>query len=154
MGRLFLVRHAQASFLSQNYDQLSALGETQARLLGEYWARRKMTFDRVCVGPAIRHRQTAQIANSQGVGHPLQQGTTTFKPWARYTRSSCQSASVAFFGPSHPRSSPSRGKAHSRWSSSRVPTREGGSVKRRFLDHQRTDFLRSTPPNASEPGDP
>lgn len=62
MSRLFLVRHAQASFLSQNYDQLSAIGQTQARLLGEYWARRNVVFDRVGVGPAIRHRHTAQIA--------------------------------------------------------------------------------------------
>src|SRR5207248_7120980 len=61
MGRLFLVRHAQASFLSQNYDQLSALGQTQARLLGEYWSQRNVFFDRVCTGPALRHRQTAQL---------------------------------------------------------------------------------------------
>jgi broad specificity phosphatase PhoE len=61
MGRLFLVRHAQASFLSQNYDQLSALGETQARLLGEFWAQRHVVFDRVCTGPAHRHRQTAEL---------------------------------------------------------------------------------------------
>lgn len=61
MSRLVLVRHAQASFLSQNYDQLSALGETQARLLGEYWAQRNIVFDRVCTGPAARHRHTAQI---------------------------------------------------------------------------------------------
>lgn len=61
MGRLVVVRHAQASFLSQNYDQLSPLGETQARLLGEYWAERRVAFDRVCTGPALRHRQTAQI---------------------------------------------------------------------------------------------
>jgi len=61
MGRLFLVRHAQASFLSQNYDQLSTLGETQSRLLGEFWARRKMPFDHVYTGPALRHLRTAQI---------------------------------------------------------------------------------------------
>jgi broad specificity phosphatase PhoE len=61
MGRLFLVRHAQASFLSQNYDQLSARGETQARLLGEYWAKHNVVFDRVCTGPALRHRQTTQL---------------------------------------------------------------------------------------------
>ena len=61
MGRLFLVRHAQASFLSQNYDQLSARGETQARLLGEYWAKHNVVFDRACSGPALRHRQTAQL---------------------------------------------------------------------------------------------
>jgi broad specificity phosphatase PhoE len=61
MGRLFLVRHAQASFLSQNYDKLSARGETQARLLGEYWAKHNVVFDRVCTGPALRHRQTIQL---------------------------------------------------------------------------------------------
>jgi broad specificity phosphatase PhoE len=61
MGRLVMVRHAQASFLSQNYDQLSPLGETQARLLGEYWAQRKVAFDRVCTGTAVRHRHTAEI---------------------------------------------------------------------------------------------
>lgn len=62
MSRLLLVRHAQASFLSENYDQLSAQGEKQAGLLGEYWGRRKTRFDRVACGPAIRHRQTAQLA--------------------------------------------------------------------------------------------
>jgi broad specificity phosphatase PhoE len=61
MGHLFLVRHAQASFLSQNYDQLSELGETQSRLLGEYWERHRVMFDRACTGPAIRHQKTAQI---------------------------------------------------------------------------------------------
>jgi broad specificity phosphatase PhoE len=60
MGRLFLVRHAQASFLSDNYDRLSTLGETQARLLGEHWVKRGIVFDRACTGPAMRHRQTAQ----------------------------------------------------------------------------------------------
>lgn len=65
MGRLFLVRHSQASFLSDNYDQLSPLGEAQARMLGEYWARRKMVFDRVCTGPAIRHRRTAQMVGEE-----------------------------------------------------------------------------------------
>ena len=63
MGRLFVIRHAQASFLSQNYDQLSTLGEQQARLLGEYWAHRNVVFDRVCSGPALRHQHTAQLVS-------------------------------------------------------------------------------------------
>ncbi len=58
MGRVFLVRHAQASFLEADYDKLSATGETQARVLGEYWARHKIVFDRVCTGPRVRHRDT------------------------------------------------------------------------------------------------
>lgn len=62
MSRIFLVRHAQASFLSENYDQLSPLGETQARLLGEYWALRKMSFTRAFCGPASRHRETAALS--------------------------------------------------------------------------------------------
>lgn len=61
MGRVFLVRHAQASFLQPNYDKLSAIGEVQARRLGEFWVRHNVTFDRVCSGPAARHVNTAAI---------------------------------------------------------------------------------------------
>jgi broad specificity phosphatase PhoE len=58
MGMLFLVRHAQASFLQPDYDKLSALGETQSRLLGEHWAQRQIAFDRIAVGPCARHKET------------------------------------------------------------------------------------------------
>jgi len=58
MGRVFLVRHAQASFLEPDYDKLSATGEAQARVLGEYWARHRVTLHRVSAGPRVRHRDT------------------------------------------------------------------------------------------------
>ena len=45
MSTLALVRHAQASFFADNYDQLSPVGEQQARLLGQYWVKRQMRFD-------------------------------------------------------------------------------------------------------------
>lgn len=61
MGMLFLVRHAQASFLEENYDKLSTLGEAQARLLGEYWAQRKTIFDHAYVGPRVRQRNTLKL---------------------------------------------------------------------------------------------
>ncbi len=61
MSHLFLVRHAQASFLERNYDRLSATGEAQARLLGEYWTRRNVLFDRVFSGPRTRQNDTARI---------------------------------------------------------------------------------------------
>ena len=61
MSRVILVRHAQASFLEPNYDKLSALGETQALVLGEYWAQRSMVFDQVCAGPRARQVDTATI---------------------------------------------------------------------------------------------
>jgi broad specificity phosphatase PhoE len=61
VSHLFLVRHAQASFLEEDYDKLSPLGEEQARRLGEYWARQNFQFDRVCAGPRVRQRHTADI---------------------------------------------------------------------------------------------
>jgi broad specificity phosphatase PhoE len=63
MGTLFLVRHAQASFLQPNYDKLSTLGEAQSRLLGEYWAQRGVVFDRTCVGPCVRQKNTLNLAS-------------------------------------------------------------------------------------------
>ncbi len=64
MSRLILVRHAQASFFSKNYDQLSQLGELQARALGEHWLRLGIRFDEVIVGPRERHARTEEIVRS------------------------------------------------------------------------------------------
>jgi broad specificity phosphatase PhoE len=61
MSRVILVRHAQASFLEPNYDKLCAAGEVQARLLGEYWARRGVLFSRAWSGPRVRQVQTARM---------------------------------------------------------------------------------------------
>lgn len=58
MSLLLLVRHGQASFLSQDYDRLSPLGENQSRLLGTYWAERGLVIDQVYLGPRRRHAQT------------------------------------------------------------------------------------------------
>ena len=60
MSTLTLVRHGQASFFEENYDQLSDLGEKQSHRLGEYLAVRERRFDLVFVGPRRRHAQTAQ----------------------------------------------------------------------------------------------
>ena len=62
MSILALVRHGQASFFADNYDQLSPLGEQQARLLGEYWVRRGVRFDEVYTGPRVRQIETAALA--------------------------------------------------------------------------------------------
>ena len=61
MSRVVLVRHAQASFLEPIYDKLCATGEVQARLLGEYWARRGMLFNCAWTGPRVRQVQTGRI---------------------------------------------------------------------------------------------
>jgi len=64
MSVLTLVRHAQASFHAADYDALSPLGREQARLLGEYWARRGIDFDEVYCGPRVRQRHTAEIVGA------------------------------------------------------------------------------------------
>jgi len=71
MGRVFLVRHAQASFLEPDYDKLSPTGEAQARMLGEYWARHNIVFDRVCTGPRVRHRRTESVVRETYANHGL-----------------------------------------------------------------------------------
>jgi broad specificity phosphatase PhoE len=72
MSRLILVRHAQASFGSDDYDMLSPLGEAQALALGEHWLRLGAIFDEVLVGPRRRQVQTEQIIRDayHAVGRP------------------------------------------------------------------------------------
>ena len=60
MSTLIVVRHGQASFLADNYDQLSELGWEQARRLGEYWAQHEIHPTALVVGPRQRHRETAE----------------------------------------------------------------------------------------------
>jgi len=61
MAELYLVRHGQASFGADNYDQLSLLGKQQGQLLGEYFAERKIVFDHVLVGTMNRPRQKKKM---------------------------------------------------------------------------------------------
>ena len=60
MGTLYLVRHGQASFGAQNYDQLSERGRQQSVQLGNYWRQRGLTFDAIVTGTLQRHLQTWQ----------------------------------------------------------------------------------------------
>lgn len=60
MGTLYLVRHGQASFGAEDYDQLSQRGQEQAVLLGQHWRARGMQFDAVITGTLRRHTQTLQ----------------------------------------------------------------------------------------------
>ena len=61
MGKLIFVRHAQASYFKEDYDQLSEMGEEQARALADYWLKFGRRFDRVYQGSLNRHQQTTAI---------------------------------------------------------------------------------------------
>ena len=58
MGNLYLVRHGQASFGATDYDNLSDLGIRQSVRLGEYFARKQISFESVLCGTLKRHAQT------------------------------------------------------------------------------------------------
>jgi broad specificity phosphatase PhoE len=58
MGTLYLVRHGQASFGADDYDQLSPLGLQQAQRLGAHWLAQGQRFDTVLLGTLRRHAQT------------------------------------------------------------------------------------------------
>jgi len=58
MGTLYLVRHGQASFGAQDYDQLSELGQRQSQRLGEYFKFKGLRFEQVLTGTLKRHQQT------------------------------------------------------------------------------------------------
>ena len=60
MAEIICVRHGQASFGTDNYDQLSELGYRQARLLGEYLLKSGVRFDHIYAGTLKRQVQTAQ----------------------------------------------------------------------------------------------
>lgn len=70
MSRLILIRHAQATFSRdpsnafRDYDRLSSLGEEQAEKLADELVASGTTFTRILVGPATRHRETAEVVGS------------------------------------------------------------------------------------------
>jgi broad specificity phosphatase PhoE len=70
MGTLYLVRHGQASFGAENYDQLSPRGTAQAERLGQYWQERGQSFDAVFTGTLRRHVQTLEGIARQLPGLP------------------------------------------------------------------------------------
>ena len=70
MGEIYLVRHGQASFGADDYDELSALGHEQGRILGRWHAALGIGIDQVALGRLKRHRQTAEAWASQMPGAP------------------------------------------------------------------------------------
>jgi broad specificity phosphatase PhoE len=63
VATIHLIRHGQASFGDDNYDQLSTTGWEQARLLGQ-WLSGKVQPDVVIGGDMQRHRETVEAIAS------------------------------------------------------------------------------------------
>ena len=61
MSVIYLIRHGQASFGTDNYDQLSAVGREQSAILGSYFATLGEPIHRIYTGTLERQRATAQL---------------------------------------------------------------------------------------------
>jgi broad specificity phosphatase PhoE len=61
MSVIYLIRHGQASFGTDNYDQLSAVGREQSAILGSYFAALDEPIHRIYTGTLERQRETAQL---------------------------------------------------------------------------------------------
>jgi len=70
VSEIVLVRHGQASFGTDDYDRLSALGQEQATWLGEYMLAHDICADRVVHGGLRRQRETAEGILSVIGDHP------------------------------------------------------------------------------------
>jgi broad specificity phosphatase PhoE len=62
MATIYLFRHGQASFGSDDYDKLSELGERQAEVLGHYLRDNNVVLDAAYSGDLRRQRKTAELA--------------------------------------------------------------------------------------------
>jgi broad specificity phosphatase PhoE len=60
MGIVLLVRHGQASWGAENYDQLSEIGWEQGRILGKALAERGIQPDLIVSGSMQRHQETCE----------------------------------------------------------------------------------------------
>jgi broad specificity phosphatase PhoE len=66
--KIYLIRHGQASFGSEDYDRLSGLGQRQSELLGGFFHETGLNFDAVYTGVMKRQVETARITLSHMPG--------------------------------------------------------------------------------------
>ncbi len=59
MSTIYMIRHGQASFGTENYDKLSEIGIEQSRILAEHFVDRGIFFDTIYTGTMVRQLETA-----------------------------------------------------------------------------------------------
>ena len=60
MGAIYLIRHGQAAFGTDDYDRLTEIGYTQAHLLGGFLAMRQVRCEAIYTGTLRRHTETVR----------------------------------------------------------------------------------------------
>ena len=82
MAVIYFIRHGQASFGQKDYDQLSRIGERQARILGHHFQRVAPKLDLFCSGGMTRQDHTAELAReAMGSAAPPLQTDATFSEY-------------------------------------------------------------------------
>jgi broad specificity phosphatase PhoE len=73
VSTIYFIRHGQASFGKENYDELSERGYRQARLLAEHITERNLSFDVIYTGTLERQIKTADqlVSHLKESGKPL-----------------------------------------------------------------------------------
>jgi broad specificity phosphatase PhoE len=69
MSQIYFIRHAQASYMQEDYDQLSPHGKKQSEALGHFLQRNEVHFDQIFVGLLRRQQQTLQIVADVYTSH-------------------------------------------------------------------------------------
>ncbi len=142
MSELYLVRHAQASFGEENYDQLSALGHQQSEWLGEYFSYRGVKFDRVFVGEMVRHQETFEgiVRGLGNSGSTALASPETLPQWNEFDFEQLVSAYLADYPEEIPESDAPRlelfqvlKKALHAWSRDEI----SGNLSERWVDFER-----------------
>lgn len=83
MAVIYLIRHGQASFGKDNYDELSELGHQQAKMVGHSLSTKINAPDVVVMGTMLRHKQTATNA-LQAFGDRIETSTIASPDWNEY----------------------------------------------------------------------
>lgn len=75
MGKIYLIRHGQASFGMDDYDVLSPIGIRQAEIVGAHMAAQDIRLDRCFSGNLKRqqHTATSALAALSSLGHATPQ---------------------------------------------------------------------------------
>ena len=100
MGALYLVRHGQASFGSDNYDKLSERGVEQSRQLGYAWEATEWLPTVAVSGSMQRHHETALNALAmagQDEGYGVDHG------WDEFDHEAVMEAQMPGFASEDPR---------------------------------------------------
>ncbi len=81
MAHIHLIRHGQASFGGDDYDQLSAIGQRQAEVTGRHLKQLGLSFAGVYSGDMLRQADTADIAARAHGAMPARQTEGAFNEY-------------------------------------------------------------------------